>query len=356
MATIPQLEQALGADPDNNWLLLRLSTLYCDAGRAPDAIALLTKAIGAHPDVPAHLHVALGKAYLKVPDVEKAMPEFKQGLGDDAEPNDLNEAAYAFAEANVNLSGALDYSIRAASALSEKTMDITPEDARPLDFSLMLQLAANWDTLGWVKFRAGDFPGAEKYLQAAWEILQSGVIGEHLVEAYEKLGRKEKAAATCNMALSSYVPADNATREKLSSEMTRLRPFLTKTPSSSGTSRASHSVDGAVALADMRDLQVQFRTKLHSDFVNATFLISITNRNKKNDAVFLSGAAELRGAVTALTTLKLPQSFPDETPARVIRRGILSCSTYSTNCTFVLMLPTDAAVPIPFQVVPPSKN
>ncbi len=46
------------------------------------------------------------------------------------------------AEANTHLSEALDHSIRAVSALSEKTMDISPEDAEPSDFSLMLQLAA----------------------------------------------------------------------------------------------------------------------------------------------------------------------------------------------------------------------
>lgn len=116
--------------------------------------------------------------------------EFKQGLGEDAGPNELNEVAYALAEANVNLPEAMDYSKRAVSALSEKTMDITPKDTEPSDFSLMLQLAANWDTLGWIKFRSGDLPGAEKYLQSAWALVQGAVIGEHLVETYEKLGKK----------------------------------------------------------------------------------------------------------------------------------------------------------------------
>jgi len=304
----------------------------------------------AHPDVPEHLHVALGKAYLRIPDVEKAMPEFKQGLGDGAEPNELNDVAYALAEANTHLSEALDYSSRAVKALSEETMDVSPEDAEPSDYSLMLQLAANWDTLGWIKFRAGDFLGAERYLQAAWQIAQGAVIGEHLVETYEKLGKKEKAAAICNMALSSYLPGDPATHERLSNEMTGLRPFLTNTPGLSGNSRSAHSVDGGVALSDMRNLQVPFRTKLKANFVTANFVISVSNEHKSNEAVFLSGAEELRGAIAALSALKYPQSFPDDTPTRVIRKAILSCSIYSKNCTLVLMLPTDAAVPVPLQV------
>ncbi len=354
-AAIPQLEQALEADPDNDAILIRLSSFYCYAGRASDAVALLKKAMDAHPDVPEHLHVALGKAYLRIPDVEKAMPEFKQGFEDDAEPNELNDVAYALAEANAHVSEALDYSSRAVKALSEKTMDVSPEDAEPSDYSLMLQLAANWDTLGWIKFRASDFPGAERYLQAAWQIAQGAVIGEHLVETYEKLGKKEKAAAICNMALSSYLPGDPATHERLSNEMTRLRPFLTNTSGLSGNSRSAHSVDGGVALSDMRDLQVPFRTKLQANFVTANFVISVSNEHKSNKAVFLSGAEELRGAIAALSALKYPQSFPDDTPTRVIRKAILSCSIYSKNCTLVLMLPTDAAVPVPLQV-PVTKN
>jgi len=349
-AAIPQLEQALEADPDNGAILLRLSALYCDAGRASDAVALLKKAMEAHPDVPQHLHVALGKAYLRIPDADKAIAEFKQGLGDDAEPNDLNDVAYALAETNAQLPLALDYSTRAVSALSEKTMDISPEDAEPSDFSLMLQLAANWDTLGWIKFRIADFAGAERYLQPAWELVQSAVIGEHLVETYEKLGKKKRAAAICNMALSSYLPSrDPATRQKLSDEMNRLRPY-------SGASRSSPSGNGGMALSDMRSLQVPFRPKLRANSVSANFVISISNGHKTAGAVFQTGAEELRDATAALAALKYPQSFPDNTATRVIRKAILSCSIYSKSCTLVLMLPTDAAVPVPFQVAAPTNQ
>ena len=90
------------------------------------------------------------------------------------------------------------------------------------------------------------------------------------------------------MALSSYLPGDPATHEKLSGETTHLRPFLTYTSGLSGASRSAHSVDGGVALSDMRDLQVPFRTKLQANFVTGNFLISVNNGRKSNDAVFLS--------------------------------------------------------------------
>ncbi len=129
------------------------------------------------------------------------------------------------------------------------------------------------------------------------------------METYEKIGKKEKAAAICNMALSSYLPGDSAAHQKLSDEMTRLRPFLTNAPGRSRTSKSAHSVDGAVALSDMRGLQVPFRTKLQANFVTANFLISVTNGHKSNDAVFLSGGEELRGAIAALAAFKYPQSL-----------------------------------------------
>ena len=176
------------------------------------------------------------------------------------------------------------------------------------------------------------------------------------METYEKIGKKEKAAAICNMALSSYLPGDSAAHQKLSDEMTRLRPFLTNAPGRSRTSKSAHSVDGAVALSDMRGLQVPFRTKLQANFVAANFVISVSNGNKSNDAVFLSGAEELRSATAALAALKYPQSFPDDTPTRVIRKAVLSCSIYSKNCTLVLMLPTDASVPVPLQVTAPANQ
>ena len=214
----------------------------------------------------------------------------------------------------------------------------------------MLQLAANWDTLGWIKFRIADFAGAERYLQPAWELVQSAVIGEHLVETYEKLGKKKRAAAICNMALSSYLPSrDPATRQKLSDEMNRLRPY-------SGASRSSPSGNGGMALSDMRSLQVPFRPKLRANSVSANFVISISNGHKTAGAVFQTGAEELRDATAALAALKYPQSFPDNTATRVIRKAILSCSIYSKSCTLVLMLPTDAAVPVPFQVAAPTNQ
>jgi uncharacterized protein DUF3857/transglutaminase superfamily protein/tetratricopeptide repeat protein len=340
---IPQLEKILADDPDNDAALMILSRAYTEVGRPADSVALLKKTIESHPDIPRHVHMALGQAYLRLPETEKAMVEFKSALGDDPDPEELNSAAYALAEAGVHLPEALDYSTRAVSSLSSKTMDISPDDAAASDFSLMPNLAANWDTLGWIKFRMGDLPGAERYIAAAWELMQAPAIGEHLVEVYEKLGKKEKAATICNMALSAG--ASSGLQEKLTDEMARLRP-VPKTLK--GQTSPSAGPDGGMALSDMRTLKIRFQTKLQGNSRSANLVISLVNGVKTGEIVFVSGAEELRNSVAALASAKYPQSFPDDTPTRILRKAILSCSIYTPECFLVLMPTPDAAVPVPF--------
>jgi hypothetical protein len=342
---VTTLERLRAIDPDNDAVLLRLSQAYSDAGRATDAVSLLRKATEDHPNVPRHLFLALGRAYLRVPEPEKAIVEFKKGLGDHPEPTELNSAAYALAEAGVHLPEALDYSNRAVSSLSSKTMDISPDDVGASDFVLMPNLAANWDTLGWIKFRMGDVPGAEKDIAAAWQLMQSPDIGEHLVEVYEKLGRKEKAATICNMTLA--LGARPALQDKLLKQMDRLRPFL-KAPA--GRVTQSGSPDGAMALSDMRTMNIPFRTKLQGNSRSAQFVISLINGGKADNVIFVSGHEELRTAIAALAAAKYTQPSPDDTPVRILRKATFSCSIYTKDCFLVLMPVTDAAVPLPFPV------
>jgi tetratricopeptide (TPR) repeat protein len=350
---IPALEKALAGDPDNYNILLSLSRAYSDAGRPSDAVAVLQKAISNHPDVPHRLLLALGFAYLRVPDAEKAMIQFKKGLGDDPTPDELNDVAYSLAEANLQLDDALSYSKRAVSSLAAQTMDISPDEARPSDFGLMPKLAANWDTLGWIEFRKGDTATAEKYLEAAWQLMQSAAIGEHLVEAYEKLGRKQKAAAVCNMAEAALgvtaLPPDAALRQKISEELKRLRPLLTSSSSASPSRIRARVPDAHVALADMRSLNIPLPTKLRGESARANFVISITNGSKADNVVFLSGTEELRNAIAAIAGVKYQQTFPDDTPTRILRKASLNCSVYAKDCQlfFTTVQEASSLPPIP---------
>jgi hypothetical protein len=54
-----------------------------------------------------------------------------------------------------------------------------------------------------------------------------------------------------------------------------------------------------------------------------------------------SGSDALKSAREALLKVHYDMPFPDGGPERIARRGILSCSTYtSPSCQFVLLLPS----------------
>jgi hypothetical protein len=145
------------------------------------------------------------------------------------------------------------------------------------------------------------------------------------------------------MALSAG--ASSSLQKKLTDEMTRLRHVPKALV---GQTSRSAGPDGGMALSDMRTLKIRFHTKLEGNSRSANFVISLVNGVKAGEIVFVSGAEELRNSVAALASAKYPQSFPDDTPTRILRKAILSCSIYTPECFLVLMPSPDAAVPVPF--------
>ncbi len=100
-----------------------------------------------------------------------------------------------------------------------------------------------------------------------------------------------------------------------------------------------------MALSDLRTLSVPYNVKLANKTSFAHFVISIVNGPKADNVIFASGAPELRNAIAFLAEVKYPQTFPDATPARVIRKVTMSCSIYTTKgCVLVLLPIGDAAV------------
>jgi tetratricopeptide (TPR) repeat protein len=348
---IPVLEKSLAENPDREPALVALGRAYCSVGRPKDAVALLEKALAKNPDHSQEVHFVLGEAYLAVADPDKAILEYKKGLGDDPAPSQLNSVAYSLADAGVSLNDALSFSNRALSRVASESLDISPDSAKPYDFALMAQLAANWDTLGWIKFRMGDFAAAEKYLQASWQLSQTAVSGEHLVEVYEKLGKTQKAASICNMAKAmvnnSPVTQDPKLSDRLTQAMKQLQPYLNPAPQPGAASTRYHSTDGQVALVDMRSLDVHLSIKLRAEASHADFVISLTNGPKVDNVVFLRGSDELRDATAAITATKFPLSFPDTTPTRILRKGSLSCSIYAKQCLLLLSTVEEASPPAP---------
>src|ERR1700747_3577216 len=56
---------------------------------------------------------------------------------------------------------------------------------------------------------------------------------------------------------------------------------------------------------------------------------------------FVRGDEALRSYAGKLQTAAFPVEFPDDTPIKLVRRGVLSCAESTHQCQAVLMLPED---------------
>jgi hypothetical protein len=56
---------------------------------------------------------------------------------------------------------------------------------------------------------------------------------------------------------------------------------------------------------------------------------------------FVSGDEKLKVLSEALRTVHYDLNFPDDTPTKILRRGVLSCPKLTEGCRFVMMLPSD---------------
>ena len=248
----------------------------------------------------------------------------------------LNNAAWVLADANTHLSEALAYSRQAVSEISARSAAVSPDVPRAADFGLLGYLAANWDTLGWIQFRSGDALAAEKYLIASWQLRQVPMVGEHLVEVYEKLGKNKEAAKVAEMAIASSGP--DAPSESLSKQMPHLRAFLPRRTGGPSIPNASlYKGEGDAALSEMRSIRIPFHPHMEKSLDSANFVISFVASSKPEKVVFGSGTEELRGAIPAMTAASYPQTVPDDTPVRILRLATLNCSQHADDCVVILM-------------------
>ena len=69
---------------------------------------------------------------------------------------------------------------------------------------------------------------------------------------------------------------------------------------------------------------------------------SSDGRPAKPDQVkFVSGDESLRTYASQLQAAAFRVEFPDETPIKLVRRGVLSCAESPHECQLTMMLPED---------------
>ena len=338
---IPVWQNLTKNAPDDSDGPANLATCLSRLKRYQEATSLLEFAVKINPER-AGLQFQLGSAYLQSGSDEKALAAFQRAIEADSgsgtlNSDILNSVAYALAEKKKGLPQALQYAEKAVHEVEEESSKIQVSQLEIQDLAVNNRLAAHWDTLGWVHFGLGNLDHAERYLKAAWAVTQDAVIGDHLGQVYEKLGKKQQAAHAYRLAL--YVIGRNGDpqmRDRLKSSVAAL----------SSEANGSSAKDAGVELSDERTYKLPQIHNWGGGYKSAEFVIVLTKEPSVADTKFLSGAQELQSASAALGALKSGFPFPDDSHARVLRRGILSCSEISKGCVFVFYPPDAIAQPV----------
>jgi tetratricopeptide (TPR) repeat protein len=274
----------------------------------------------------AQLEVDLGRAYAGAGRNNEAVAAFERAAAISRSSEILNEVAFNLAEQKLALDQAQRY---AEGAIADATTNLRAVDLAHLTDKALGQteeIASYWDTLGWIYFQRGDPDRAMRYIEAAWVLSQDGEAGDHLAQIYEKSGDRERAVHACALALAApHAMAD--TRARLTLLLGGNAP-----------------IDDLVSRAkpELEALRRIPAGKLLAEDARADFFIVLSpGQNKARvDAVkFISGSEALRPLSDQLRSLDYGAVFPDAFPAKVIRRGTLSCSRKVGDCGLVLLPP-----------------
>jgi tetratricopeptide (TPR) repeat protein len=318
--------------PTDAVVLEKLRGLLLEEGRYKEALVYLHKAEEEHGDVPT-IQFQLGEAYLNTHEDEKAMVHFHKALELDKSAAMLNSVAYSLAEAKRDLNDALLYAEEAVKKTEEQSAKADSLDSSNL--AVTESLAADWDTLGWVKFRLGDYESAMKYLESAWSVMQALAIGDHLGQVYEKLGKKRQAAQAYAMVLNtSGQNGDPILRQRMTANLTSLAAEGVKPRKDAG---GDLNAMGVYRVGTIKEWGGGYKT--------ATFGIALTKAQGTPLVWFLNGADELKESAADLSKIKFKISFPDDGPTRVVERGMLSCTETTKSCTLVMLPVATAKVP-----------
>lgn len=315
-------KKQLDVNPLDTGTQLRLSELYLRTKRFTDAIPLIERASAAD-DTNASLHVSRGWAYLNVGREQEAVAAFDRAIEIEPTATIRNNVAYYLADKAVRLDRAQQYAEAAVTATGVESRNLALARISSRELNVVRSLASYWDTLGWVLYAQGDLPRAETLIKAAFVLSESGVVGAHLGQVYEKQGKKD-------LALTTYAVAAKAERPEPDVQ-DRLKALAGR-----------ESVE-SILQAHTGDF-VAWRTvtvKPTGAKGTAEFFVLLGPQGVE-DVSFLSGDAALRapGVAASIRQGDFRRMLPvnDAVGAKLVRRGALGCSidNGTEKCSFIV--------------------
>lgn len=308
-------------NPDDFDTHSQIATILTSESRWNEAIPEIQEMARIKPDDNPTL-LRLGNAYFGAGDANKGADAFTKVLAADRSAPTLNIIASTYADNDLNLNDALKYSQEALKDIEERTRKIQIDKVDADDFQTAPQLAAYWDSFGWVEFKRGQYALAEEYLNASWNLTQSANVADHLGQTYEKEGKTREAITAYNRATFTIAGATHA-RERLSA----LRSTI---PGGVGMTQI------AVSVQDVRTFKMP---RIYSGSASAKFRILFAP-GKPAEAKFVDGSEDLQAkgeAAIKAFDFKIP--FPHDSQAEILRTGLFDCETAVPQCMLVLVPP-----------------
>jgi tetratricopeptide (TPR) repeat protein/transglutaminase-like putative cysteine protease len=337
---IPVWQNLVKAHPDDVDGPANLGSCLAGLKRYPEAIAAYEAAAELQPKR-ADWQAKLGSAYLQAGDGEKAGAAFRKFADLDPNAFSLNNAAYALADAKLQLPLALDLAKKAVRGVEEESQKITLPNLKVEDLPNIYSLAAYWDTLGWVHAQTSNLEAAELYLRAAWKLTQDGVIASHLCQVYERMHKMSAAIQMCRLAAYRLPQTNGIQLDLYTAEMQELQKRIRRLTGEQAT------LNAAASTADVVSRERNFKlARFLTGTESAEFFVLLASDGKSKafkvlDTKFIKGSEKMKLQGKQLTSIDFNFPAPSETPARFVRRGILGCYQYS-GCSFLLLDPASS--------------
>jgi hypothetical protein len=193
----------------------------------------------------------------------------------------------------------------------------------------------------------GDLPRAESYVRASWLLSQQGIVGEHLGEIYEKLGKTKEAAHTYELAYAAMgagpssivlgpvsgrvTGANQDAREQAKARYQKLTGKLMNIRSMDRLPNGNWPVSPEVELSEMREAKLGPEPGPND---SAEFELKFA-AGEPMVATYVGGNTEMKAMKKRLESAKFKVEIPVGSKATLYRRATVHCSKWSP-CSAVL--------------------
>jgi tetratricopeptide (TPR) repeat protein len=280
--------------------------------RNKEALSELETANTASEDDP-EIELALAQLYAVSGNQQKSSELMKSVIGSPtaAQGGDLYAAAL---RDDVNADETLGDAKNIVDTIAEQFESGAYGEDSPEVSSAMYFLALEWARLGWAKCVKGDRLEGLRFMDAAWQLSQSGTLANRMARIYQKAGDPAKARHFFLLAMAaggSEVESSRAELKKLGA--------------------AENEPQAQAELLQMRTVKLPALTMKKG---RAEFALVFSGSSKAERADFAEGDPDLHPAEQALMNATFAVSFPDYSSLKIVRRGVLSCG--AAGCAVVL--------------------